>query len=296
MLQFKKITLADKPIIQQFTLNSQRRNCDLTFANLYSWRFFYQTEYAVAHDALFFRFYEGNELRYMLPVTEHLTREILAAMEEDALRLEQPLIIGGVCADIIPTIEMLMPDQFEFESYRDYADYIYDTESLATLVGKKYQPKRNHINQFKHKYPNYRFTPLTVDLIPNCLDLEEQWAIAHDIKHQRALEMERNSMIRALLAMEALDIEGGVLWVDDKIVAFSYGAQLNQTTFDVCIEKGNTEIEGVYAMINHEMANMLLPKYAYLNREEDLGIEGLRQSKLSYHPSLLLEKYTATLK
>lgn len=296
MLQFKEITLADKSIIQRFTLINNRRNCDLTFANLYSWSFLYRSEYAVAHDALFFRFYEGEELRYMLPVTAQITSEVLCAMEADVLRLQQPLVIAGVCADTIALIETLMPEKFVFESDRDYADYIYDTSDLAGLMGKKYQGKRNHVNQFKNKHPDYRFTPLSSDLISDCLRLEEQWCNAHDAAHRRALEMERISMIRALKEMDSLDIVGGVLWVKDNIAAFTYGAPINQITFDICVEKADTSIDGVYAMINHEMANLLFPQYRFLNREEDLGIEGLRRSKLSYHPLQLLEKFTARLK
>lgn len=103
-------------------------------------------------------------------------------------------------------------------------------------------------------------------------------------------------MTAALQHMEQLDIQGGVLYVDGKIVAFTFGAPINHETFDTCVEKANTEIEGAYAMINYEFANHIPEQYIYINREEDLGLEGLRRAKLSYHPEVLLEKYVAELK
>ena len=103
-------------------------------------------------------------------------------------------------------------------------------------------------------------------------------------------------MTAALQHMDQLDIQGGVLYVGGKIVAFTFGAPINQETFDTCVEKADTDIEGAYAMINYEFANHIPEQYLYINREEDLGLEGLRRAKLSYHPEVLLEKYVAELK
>lgn len=295
MLSFKKLTLADKSIIQQFTLINKRRSCDLSFANLYSWNFLYQTEFAVAANALFLRFYIANEQMYMLPVTDELSTEVLDLLLEDATKSGCPLIIGGVCADTIAIIEAWMPGRFTFTAERDYADYIYLADDLRTLTGKRYQPKRNHINQFKAQHPDYIYQPLSAANVTECLYLEEKWCDTHDLSHSKALSAERHSMTRALSHLSELDIQGGLLLLNNRIIAFTYGAPINQEVFDICVEKADTTVEGAYAMINHEFALRLPIQYRYLNREEDLGIDGLRRAKLSYHPLLLLEKYTARM-
>ena len=119
---------------------------------------------------------------------------------------------------------------------------------------------------------------------------------ANDCAENQALQDERRFMTAALQHMDQLDIQGGVLYVGGKIVAFTFGAPINQETFDTCVEKADTDIEGAYAMINYEFANHIPEQYVYINREEDLGLEGLRRAKLSYHPEILLEKYVAELK
>ena len=193
-------------------------------------------------------------------------------------------------------LEKAFPDRFNFVSDRDYADYIYLRSDLSTLKGKKFQPKRNHLNKFRSNYPNYTYKPLTSDLIPACLELETQWCRANNCAENQALENERRSMTAALQHLEQLDVIGGVLYVEDEIVAFTFGAPINQTTFDTCVEKANTAVEGAYAMINYEFANHIPSQYIYINREEDLGLEGLRKAKLSYQPEVILEKYMAELK
>ena len=156
--------------------------------------------------------------------------------------------------------------------------------------------KRNHINKFKTLYPNYKYVDLTPELVPECIKLEEIWCRANNCEEQAELSAERTSMNFALNNMDKLGIKGGVLYVDEKIVAFTYGAIINNNTWDVCVEKADTTIPGAYPVINYEYANKLDEKFIYLNREEDLGLEGLRKAKLSYKPTILLNKIIAELK
>lgn len=296
MIPFKDITLEDRELIQSFTLNSQRRNCDLSFANLWSWLFLYQTKFAVMDGFLLLRFYAGEELAYMMPVGTGDVKPVIEALIEDAVQQGAKFLMLGVCVGMKADLEIAMPGRFVFTEDRDYFDYIYMRSDLATLKGKKYQSKRNHINKFKSQYPNYEYKELTPDLVPECLKLEEEWCRANNCDEQVALGAERASMISALLNMEALGLTGGVLHVDGKIAAFTYGTPINHETWDVCVEKADTEIEGSYTMINNEYANHIAEQYIYINREEDLGLEGLRKAKLSYHPTILLEKCIAELK
>ena len=164
MIEFKDITLADKELIQSFTLNSQRRNCDLSFANLCSWTFLYQTKYAVLDGYLLLRFYAGEELAYMMPVGTGDVKPVLEALIEDAEALGAKFRMLGVCVGMKADLEAVMPGRFTFTEDRDYFDYLYLRTDLAALKGKKYQSKRNHINKFKKQYPDYEYRLLTPEL------------------------------------------------------------------------------------------------------------------------------------
>ena len=231
----------------------------------------------------------------MMPVGEGDVRPVVAALMEDANRLNAPFRMLGVCVNMKETLEQAFPGRFRFTSDRDYADYIYLRSDLATLRGKKFQPKRNHVNKFKASYPDYEYRQLTPELVPECLRLEALWCKANDCAENAALQAERRSMTNALENMEKLGLTGGVLHVQGNIVAFTFGAPINKETFDTCVEKADTSIEGSYAMINYEFANRIPEQYIYVNREEDLGLEGLRKAKLSYQPETILEKYMAEL-
>lgn len=296
MIPFKDITLADKDTITSFTMKSDRRNCDLSFSNLCSWRFLYDTQFAVVDNFLVFKFWAGEQLAYMMPVGTGDLKAVLWKLIEDARKENQHFCMLGVCSNMRADLEAILPEQFTFTEDRDYADYIYLRSDLSTLKGKKFQAKRNHINRFRNTYPDYEYTPITPDRIQECLDLEAEWCKVNNCDQQEGTGNERRALIYALHNFEALGLTGGILHVNAKIVAFTFGMPINHETFGVHVEKADTSIEGAYAMINYEFANRIPEQYIYINREEDLGLEGLRKAKLSYQPVTILEKYMACLK
>ena len=296
MIPFKDITLADKDTITSFTMKSDRRNCDLSFSNLCSWRFLYDTQFAVVDNFLVFKFWAGDQLAYMMPVGTGDLKAVLWELIEDARKENQHFCMLGVCSNMRADLEAILPEQFTFTEDRDYADYIYLRSDLSTLKGKKFQAKRNHINRFRNTYPDYEYTPITPDRIQECLDLEAEWCKVNNCDQQEGTGNERRALIYALHNFEALGLTGGILRVNGKIGAFTFGMPINHETFGVHVEKADTSIEGAYAMINYEFANRIPEQYIYINREEDLGIEGLRKAKLSYQPATILEKYMACLK
>jgi hypothetical protein len=296
MITFQPINLAHREMILRYTLGSERRNCDLSFANLMSWRFLYLTEVAELDGFLLFRFYVDGQLMYMMPLGEGPLRPVILALMEDAQRQQAEFRMAGVCTELVPLIEAEFPGVFRFTGNRDYADYVYLRSDLATLRGKKLQPKRNHVHRFEALYPDYEYLPLTPDRVGECLQLEELWRRENGAAEKFALDAERRSMTFALQHLEELGIKGGVLHAAGRPVAFTYGAPINAVTWDTCVEKADTEVEGAYAMINLLYAQHLDDQYLYINREEDLGLEGLRRAKLSYHPETLLDKMMCTLK
>lgn len=295
MIPFRDIELKDKELITSYTLNSPRRNCELSFSNLCSWRFLYHTQFAVVDGFLLLKSWTGDELEYMMPIGNGSLEKVLEALIEDARQEGKPFCLLGICAEMCADLEELMPGRFLFTAYRDYADYIYLRTDLATLSGKKFQAKRNHVNKFKKTY-DYEYTAITPGRIRECLHLEAEWCKTNNRTEHEGTDNERLALIYALHHFDGLGLTGGILHVNGQIAAFTFGMPINRDTFGVHVEKADTKIDGAYAMINHEFANHIPERYVYLNREEDLGIEGLRKAKLSYHPALIMEKYIACLK
>ena len=312
MIKFKDITTDDKDMIQRFTLFGERMNCDLSFSNLISWRFIYNTQYAILEDYLIFRFYANHHLAYMMPLPlprlqedgtykvipcDECSVNVIRAIRDDSIAMGHPFLMLGVCNYMRGVIEKAFPDTFNINPDMDYSDYIYTREKLTNLAGKKLQSKRNHINKFKSLYPDYTYKDLTPDMIPQCLKLEKQWrkVSKEDDKEDdldEGLSGELRSMTRAFHRWERLGLIGGTIWIDTKLIAFTFGCPINQTTFDVCVEKADVNYEGAFTIINQEFVKHLPEKYVYINREEDMGNEGLRKAKLSYKPDILLEKNT----
>lgn len=139
MISFKDIELKDKELITSYTQHSPRRNCDLSFSNLCSWRFLYDTKFAVQDGFLILKFWAGEKLVYMMPVGNGDLKKVLEDMIEDANREGERFCMLGVCAGMRADLEAIMPDKFHFEADRDYADYLYLRTDLATLAGKKFQ-------------------------------------------------------------------------------------------------------------------------------------------------------------
>jgi hypothetical protein len=295
MISFKDIELKDKDLITSYTMKSPRRNCDLSFSNLCSWRFLYNTQYAILDGFLILKFWAEDKLVYMMPIGNGDLKKVLDAMIEDSKYEKEQFCMLGVCSGMCEELKEIMPDRFHFEADRDYTDYLYLRTDLATLAGKKFQSKRNHVNKFRKTY-NYEYVPLTPDRIPECMELEAEWCKMNNCNQHEGTGNERRALIYALQNFDALGLTGGILHVDGKIAAFTFGMPINEDTFGVHVEKADTRIDGAYAMINYEFANHIPEQYTYLNREEDLGIEGLRKAKLSYQPTILLEKYMAFLK
>ena len=294
-IPFRPITAADADLLRSFTMEGKCMNCDLNVANLCSWQFLYHTEWAVVDGFLVLRFVLDGHVTYMKPIGKGDLRPVLELLMADARSLGDTLRVACVCPCAQALMEESMPGAFTYTVNRDKSDYLYLRERLVTLTGKKLQPKRNHISKFKRAYPDYEYRPLTPDLVPDCIRLGEEWCRTSDSCMQHAMQAEQKMIAYALQHIDELHIVGGTLFVEGRMVAFTFGARINAEAFDVCVEKADTTYEGAYAMINHEFVSRLPEDIVYINREEDLGLEGLRKAKLSYYPDLILDKMVATL-
>lgn len=298
-IAFHPLTLADKELVEQRVFLSRCRSCDFNFMNLFSWRFMYETEVADHAGWLLFRFKVEGRQAYHFPVGEGDLSEILLELIADAASSGCPFLMMGVSQEFLEMMEKALPGLFSATSDRAYSDYIYARRALETYVGKKLQPKRNFVNRFVRQHPDYEILPLSLDLVPRCVELDEMWMAQKESPTEvgrYTYSAERRSLLTVFDHWEALSSRGLVVRVKDRIVAFSYGAPINYDTFDVCVEKADKRVEGAFALICQAFVKSLPDQYLLINREEDLGLEGLRNSKLSYSPQLILHKFSVTLR
>ncbi len=293
MISFQPITPNDKELITSYILPSGQQDCDLSFANLCSWHFMSESAFAVVDNRLILRFTnEDGQHEYFMPIGDGNLIPIVDKLSEQADAEKEPLILRGILPGTREILEQYYPTLFEYTANRDYFDYIYRRQDLAELKGKNYQPKRNHVNKFKKEY-RFDFQPLTPELIPECLLFEAEWCMKHGCEENENIRNERQALTFALDHYNELPLSGAVIHVEGKIAAFTFGAPISHDTFGIHFEKADISLDGAYSIINQQFAASLPEQYLWLNREEDMGIPGLRQAKTSYHPAKLLEKCRA---
>ena len=289
-IDFHPVTVADKPLFEYYMFGSKEQNCDLNFANIFCWSDTYHSEVAEAEGFLIIRFDNGGAKSYMQPVGNGDKSRVLELLRHNAFALRTPLRLYGLSTEWREFLEENYPDEFAFDAPRALCDYIYRIEDLANLQGRKYQPKRNHLNHFVARH-NWRVEPLSRGNIKDCIALNDKWLSGRKVGEiERA---EQQALQRAFDNFEVLDLRGLVLYADGAPAAFSYGTPITENTFCTHIEKHDAEVEGAATMTNRLMAQMLEEEFEFVNREDDLGLEGLRFAKMSYHPTLLLEKISA---
>ena len=280
-LAFHQLTLSDREAMQAVTLPSGRRNCNYTFANLVGWQFWYDTEVCVLENAVVLRYTLDGQRAYMVCTSEALSLELIEALFDDS---NGDLTLMGL--EDSQVAQLQTSHLFSVEPDRDQYDYIYRRTDLATLHGRHLDAKRNHINRFRAEHPDFEYRPLTPESFDECRRLTEIWQ--EDKAASDTIDAEHRVMETIFSNWNALGMTGGSIFVDGRMVAFTYGSAVTTDTLDVCVEKADRHVEGAFAIINQQFAEHLPEQYIYLNREEDMGILGLRQAKLSYHPEILL--------
>lgn len=297
MLDFQPIEVKHKDLIQSFFDKNTFRGCDFSFSNIFCWRHHYKTTFAIESDALYFRFHiKGEEPCYLFPLGEKDIKETIGTILADARERESRFQLHAVTPEMYDALQEVFPERFLYQKNRDWYEYIYSSQDLIQLSGKRFQTKRNHINKFKRMY-QWEYLPITREIIPDCLELYKRWCKENGgCEEEKSLVEERISTMNAFEHYEQLGLVGGALKINGELLAYSYGQPISSDTFGVHAEKCLYEIDGGFSMINQQFAEHNCSGYSYINREEDLGYESLRQSKLSYHPAFLLEKGIVTLK
>lgn len=309
MIEYKTIGFEDLEVISNYLRWEDVQGCEWSSVNLLTWNRF-GLEYAIIKGCLELRFiYDGQYTHTMPlpPVPEGVEHPRLAeadysclecairALRDECFAHHQPFSITNLNQRDIDFLQRVFPGEFEFsEPLTERYDYICLREKIIALEGKEMRPKRQHLYQFPRFYPNHEYRPLEPALFPDCMQLLQQWsdnaeALGH-IQGTDSKVMERESISRVFDNWERFGAIGGTLFVDGKMVAFTYGVPINGNTFDLCVEKGDIAFKGVYTVIRHEFMQRIPEQYIYINLEEDMGLPGLRRAKSSYHPAYQIQK------
>ena len=292
-IPFHNVTLEDKEWINQRLAQSDYNGCEYSFSNIFLWSTMLEFKVANYKGFLIIKVKEEDKPFYYFPAGSGDLSSVLEDLILLSKQKGKELVFGNVTQEHKDIIEGIMPNAFEYVEYRRASDYIYSREKMVSLAGKKLHGKRNHINRFKDN-PNWSFEFINEENISECYAMSVAWSLEN--LGGNTFDSDFCSVQKAFDYFHDLDLVGGLIRQDGRVVAFTMGAPLNSNTFVIHIEKAYHQIQGAYPMINQQFAKHLPEHIEYINREEDLGEEGLRRSKMSYYPDILLSKHIATLK
>lgn len=297
MLNFKKIELEDKEWIIPILRESVISGCHQNFGNLFAWREINDTKVAKVNDFLVAKQFISNVKDiYLYPMGKG---DVKPVIEEIIRSVDKNLIFAGLSPEEANELDELYPGKFIYDQVRNDYDYVYLLEKMVSLKGKKLHRKRNHLNAFIRNNLVWTFETISEENKAECIEMNKKWCIDIGCKDDKSLMDENCATKYFLKYFNELELQGGLIRVDNEVVAYTIGEVLNTDTYVVHIEKAFKDVQGAYPMINQQFAAWVQEKYPhliYINREEDMGMEGLRKAKLSYYPDKMAVKYCAVLK
>lgn len=295
MIDFQKIHLCQREQLHALLLATEK-GCEYTFANLCIWG----RQRAAQVDGYWVIFSQfDRKAVYPFPVGQGEVLPVLDAIIADARQRGIPCCLTGLNQENMDLLERYYPGKFRFQCDRSSFDYVYNIDDLADLKGRKFQKKRNHLNRFRTLYPNWRTEELNRTNLDAARAVAQQWyQKRQETDPMGSYQLEQIALERAFAYYEDLGMEGMLLLDGERPIAFAMASRLSKDTFDVHFEKALEDVDGAYPAINREFAAFLRdrhPELRYLDREEDMGLEGLRKAKLSYCPDHMIEKCWARL-
>ena len=285
MFNFHQPTMNDFEWLKSILSQSQPMSCEYALSNLIGWSKYYGAQIAEIEGCLVAKI-KKNEV-FGFPKGENWELALATLKKE----FDFPSFYG-LTVEEKELIEKTFPREYTFYPSRNSFDYIYRISDLANLAGKKYHSKRNHISFFKKTY-DWSYEEMNSDNLDECIKMNEKWYELNVDKDPEGIEAEKEVLNLSFENFEKFSFTGGLLRVDGDVVAFTFGEKLNNNTFVTHFEKAFADIRGAYPMINNLFAINSINNFEFVNREDDIGSEGLRKAKMSYYPEFLLEKFTA---
>lgn len=294
LLTFKALSLKHHVLIEDFLRRTPPEISELTFTNLFIWRHYYQFQVTLLRGFLTLLAHPPGSTPFFFPPIgtgdlQDWALDCLGYLKDQGF----PPRLGRLSERDIKELSSLpglktTPD-------RNNSDYVYRIRDLIHLSGNKYHTLKNHINRFNKKV-SWEYLPLTPQLVGQCLDLQEEWCRLKQCLESPSLQSEEQAIIEALKHIDRLHYKGGVIRIQGKVEAFTLGELLNPETVVIHIEKANPALPGLYPLIQQQFLEREWEGFPFVNREQDLGIQGLRKAKLSYHPEFMVNKYLVTSK
>ncbi len=287
MIEFKNLEIEDFDEIKIYFNENPSKICDNTLGTVLMWRYYFDTSYSVVDRTLILKQTYNGETVFMMPIGENITnalKEISSYCKENKIKMRFSFVTNEDAEIIKEHFEAIVIEE------PDWADYMYLAKDLAHMTGRKYNGSRNHINAFKRLNDNYKIENLTTENAKDVLDFFEK-EIRDENEKNDMLKAEQLIVREVLSCLDLYRMSGIVLYSNEKIIGFSVGEVVDDVLY-VHTEKADTSYRGAYQMLVTEYAKEKMNEVTEINREEDLGNEGLRKSKLSYNPAYLIKKYT----
>lgn len=290
---FKAVDIEDKEIITQYLKKGYHEACEYSFTTIFMWQYYYHTKYYRGDDYIVLLGEYEDESFTVMPLSDKANMKMAFEFIYDYFDgkgLE--FSVRAATKEFADFLEEYYPGKFLIKEERDYFDYVYDAEKLRTLSGRKYSKKKNHYNHFEKTYSGrYEYKRLTPNDFNECIEFLKKWSIQKG-ETDDTLENEIVAIKKLLGNYDRLDVKVGGIFIDGILEAFSIGDRVNEDMAIVHVEKANSDVRGLYSAINRLFLLNEFPDVKYVNREEDIGIEGLRKAKLSYNPIRFVEKYS----
>ncbi len=288
-LIFEPITLEKQQTYLKYFSECSQKASDYSFINLWGWAEEYGLYWAWT-DTLVWIKQTKPVVAYWAPVGDWQSVEWEGVFKGEFSSQTEFIRIPE---DLGRIWGKALGKNMNIDEYRDSWDYLYAVNDLVELKGNRFHKKKNLFNQFKKKYES-QYLPFEAGLAQEALNMQENWCTWRDCESSEALSAENRVITKILMAWEELyGITGGTILVDQQMVAYTVAEELSERTILIHFEKGNSDYKGSYQAINQMFLSGLNKDYKWVNREQDLGDEGLRKAKMSYHPVDFLKKYRA---
>lgn len=272
-------------------------NSHFNFTNLFMWRKSYHITWAIEDSVIYMKAnWQGSEFALQPLGSAAKMQSAIARWLAYFAAKGEAFSMYGVEKSFVEEVKKYDAAAFIIEEDRDNFDYVYRAEDLIQLAGRKYHSKKNHLNSFRKNYPDAVYLPITDEVITQCKLNINGWYKKHGTFDDPVLAAERGAIIEVLNNFAELKLQGGALLWQNRVIAFTFGEKLNTDTAVIHVEKADPDIRGAYPAINQAFVAQAWADMTYINREEDMGLEGLRKAKLSYKPEKLIEKFNIKIK
>lgn len=298
-MTLNELTINDKKLFEKYIANNHE-NCEAVFGNLFIWRNIVNTRYLLIDDALCV-IYKKDDGRFAAcyPFGDFDEKTVLKKLSNFFEKNNQNMILESVTNNNVMKLAGIYAHDIEILPQRNLFDYVYTADSLTNLSGKKLHSKRNHINKFLSLYTDFEYKELNKSMFEECILCVNEWLLQKYLPDDEDYKTELTVIKECFKNYYDLDFYGGALYVNNKLCAFTIGEKYYKNSFVVHIEKADVNVEGAYTMINNLFVKDIKQKWQniiFINREEDMGIEGIRKAKLSYKPHHMVEKSTIIFK